>query len=1118
MLSINDQVFNEISNELEILKKSRAGAKEQMSGISSLFYKIFLSASDISGAAFRNFYARYRYVLAELALPLSFQKELDSFRRILRREDLLLLASDAFILQASSLLENILKYLDPGSPPTENSYLPDSPLYFTLLIPAKKEEDLRHLKILCTEWTDIAIQGGVTSFLLTGFDLEQLHTPLQIQMMKYDYADASYLRTLIRKDSILSASHLRLLQEKPLLLRTTAETLVTLEPDYLIDTTAIGECFGSKYTNSDLFFLSRLVEDLPGSAALKGSIIGHLLDEIVRGEMGSVEDSFFRAQKEYALKAAQLGKAEMEKVLSSILNEHLTNLHYLANCEKGKKLWIEPAYYSKDFGLQGRLDLLGIDEDRDTRDIVELKSGSPTNPSYSIAWLNHQMQVVCYDMLLESAYGRGRCGTNAVFYSKCGISPYRLIVSEYREKQAALQIRNEIVSGIFQLASEDFFLLQRIITQGIPGLPTYSEPTMATFKKAYNPVTISARYYHTLLAFTLREMINAKTGAMLSSDQDTHRNGFAGLWLDSIFLKEKEYEIIYDLKLVAIDNQYGYLDMRFSNPIPHAFRQGDLIVVYPRTENGYNALSQHILKGSIKELHNDRLLISLFNKQTDYSFLSTFDLWAIERDIFERNYWSTISCLFNFLNSDERKRRLLLGVIEPAFAEGEKYYRKDLTENQNEVLNRALQARDYFLLQGPPGTGKTSTFLVNYIAELTIIRKEPVIILAFTNKAVERICEGLRKPRHHPSLTYLRLGSKHIEDDQLFSTMLQNNDPDIWKKLITEHRIIVSTVATFQNNWLLLREVLPFNNLVVDEASQLTEADICGVISLFNKFILIGDQKQLPAVVTQTVASCKVQNPQLIRLGLRDMRTSLFERLITNARARGWDSAHHQLTHHYRMHQDIAGLISQHYELPLLPALPNQVIDEMPYLLDANHPLYAMSLSRAVFIETIPDLALKKNTHEAALVAFIVTHLIDAGIAIASEIGVITPFRAQIAEIKKYLHPQWVGPEAILIDTVERFQGDERRIIIFSSTISDPAQVHTIQSIATDDEKQTDRKLLVSISRAVNQFVLLGHPPAICAAPAYASLITQIKKMGGYISCDQLQISRSSSSDFAPQE
>ncbi|HEY4207777.1 MAG TPA: DEAD/DEAH box helicase, partial [Puia sp.] len=293
----------------------------------------------------------------------------------------------------------------------------------------------------------------------------------------------------------------------------------------------------------------------------------------------------------------------------------------------------------------------------------------------------------------------------------------------------------------------------------------------------------------------------------------------------------------------------------------------------------------------------------------------------------------------------------------------------------------------------------------------------------------------------------------------------------------------------FHNNWQLLRQFIPFSEVVVDEASQLTEAVLSSVLALFDKFVLIGDHKQLPAVITQDNQRCKIQSTYLNQLGISDLGISLFERLIDNARRKGWTEAYGQLRDHYRMHEDIAALIAKHYRVELKAALPSQGSRQPVYSLPEGHFLRPMADQRVVFVETPAEGGPKRNDKEALMAASIVNELVAAGALRPSDIGVITPFRAQIAAIKEHLRPEILESENLIIDTVERYQGDERKVIIFSTTIQDARQLRTIQSMAEDEVSQVDRKLLVCISRAVGQLIILGNSKALIASEPYQDLL-----------------------------
>lgn len=1073
-------------SELEMIRHSGAGLPSRMIALAKLFDRLVKSITTDEKMIFRNFYARFRYLLATLPMRDVEQRNLENFRRLVNEGDPGKI--DEKVLEQGTLLLRRLVSISSGQKPTKDTDFREG--YFTRLFPKRNYAKLTELRLICTSWTDMRQTAGRSHFILHAHDLNDLEEEVQIHLRKEEHYDYTAVRSWLKKDSILHVQHLHSLDGAKNAYETTFDTLITLEPDFLIDATEIGECYTFQGANSDLFFINRLISDLTGAAALKGSIIGYYLDELVRDALQDKKEIFRTAVKQNAMRAAHLGKKELLDIWRSIQTEHLPNIEMLVRREKEKDIWIEPTYFSTDYGLQGRLDLLCKNEDTRTQDIIELKSGSSPNPHpHRLAFPNHKMQVVCYDMMLESTYGKDRKGFNAVFYSKCPDSPYRNLVSEHREKRQVLQERNEIVAYIYQLAGKDFSPLQKIKDQGITGLPVFKEHALAQFRLFYQPGRIATEYYQEMISFLLREFINTKVGQQLKEEEEDQPNGFAGLWLDTLQRKEDDFRVIYDLETVDIREGQGYIRLQLTKKIDHSFRKGDLVILYPKIKETYEPLHHHILKGYLDQVHADSLVVCLNNKQTDYNFIKSHTRWAVEPDIFEKNYWSAIACLFNILSATPRKKKLLFGHEQPLFERKHTYLDEGLTLTQQATIQQALDAKDYYLLQGPPGTGKTSTFLVNYVKEEQKLKQKPIVILAFTNRAIDRICENFRHPRHGDPIPYLRLGSRNTEDSFLFSKQIQGDDPDNWKKVIDGHKVFVSTVTTFHNNWQLLQQFIPFSEVIVDEASQLTEAVLSSILVLFDKFVLIGDHKQLPAVITQEDKLCRVDSTYLNQLGINDLRTSLFERLLTNAINNNWVDSYGQLSDHYRMHADIAALIDHHYRVQLKPGTEAQTAQGPIYQLPAGDFLHQLANKRVVFIETPAGGGPKRNEKEAQMVATVAEKLVGAGVVQPKDIGIITPFRAQAAAIKEHLKGRLQNSEEFIIDTVERYQGDERKIIIFSTTISDARQMNTIQSTAADGISTTDRKLLVSISRAVDQLIIFGNAAALRSSIQYRSLL-----------------------------
>ena len=101
-------------------------------------------------------------------------------------------------------------------------------------------------------------------------------------------------------------------------------------------------------------------------------------------------------------------------------------------------------------------------------------------------------------------------------------------------------------------------------------------------------------------------------------------------------------------------------------------------------------------------------------------------------------------------------------------------------------------------------------------------------------------------------------------------------------------------------------------------------------------------------------------------------------------------------------------------------------------------------------------------------------------------IGIITPYRAQIALIHKYLEelPKDIT-QKITVDTVERYQGGARDIIIISFCVNRLSQ---LQSLISLSQEGVDRKLNVALTRAREQLVLIGNQELLSTDHVYKSL------------------------------
>ena len=83
--------------------------------------------------------------------------------------------------------------------------------------------------------------------------------------------------------------------------------------------------------------------------------------------------------------------------------------------------------------------------------------------------------------------------------------------------------------------------------------------------------------------------------------------------------------------------------------------------------------------------------------------------------------------------------------------------------------------------------------------------------------------------------------------------------------------------------------------------------------------------------------------------------------------------------------------------------------------------------------------------------------------------------------------------EDIVIDTVERFQGSQRELILFGTTINSPEQIDILSAPVPDaDGTPIDRKLNVALTRARRQMFVFGNKEVLSLSPIYRSLIEEI--------------------------
>jgi DNA replication ATP-dependent helicase Dna2 len=884
---------------------------------------------------------------------------------------------------------------------------------------------------------------------------------------------------------------------------TTPRSIMVLEPDYLIEASKLAECFDRQGLNPNIYLLGKFKQSESNYKMMLGNVANSILDRVALDPGAAHLDVRHEPMSEQAfgmLCVAQQAANFNPNILHEMHNDatpHVAVIEAVMQNYRDYKLFIEPTYFSTKYGLHGRLDMMAQDPADDKRkNIVELKSGSAPGPNYNGGlWGNNKAQVQCYNMLLESTFP-GRTGDSAILYSNPGNQniPLRNHADSVQIRQELMTVRNMIVINDFMLAEAPEKVLGRFNPDKFGPRPQFDEETLqALYSSMRNAAPYELKYFREFIGFVAREQRTAKIG----SDEVEGAPGFSALWKSTRNEKRKTFSILDYLEFVSLS---GNSEVRLSRNVlsdrMSNLREGDITILYPIIEDDEQAaIKSQILKCNIKRITDREVIVSLRSKTLDTAYFKQYPFWALERDLMEKGFDDMFKSLASFLQAPKPKRDLLFGLKEPEFDTIGYDVTGDLTEEQRGLMKQALSAKDYFLLQGPPGTGKTSRMLRNMVQNIHDNTDENIMVMAFTNSAVEEICRHLDKA----GLPHLRL-SRSGAATNCFNKLAEVKTVGELNDLVQETRIFICTQASF-GGFGHITKLKKFSTVIVDEASQLLEPHLVGILPLFERFILIGDEKQLPAVVTQADKYTKVQSPELEQLRIKSLKNSLFSRLLATCQANGWSNAYGMLTKQGRMHKEICDYVSnEYYNNQLQPIHDEQFEVQDTFKIDSENKYErALATSRLIFVPAPREAVSKVSVGEANFVAGFIkaVHKVYRGEFDKDSIGVVTPYRSQIATIKRSGNVEDSIMQLVDVDTVERFQGSERDVIIISLAVNHHKQMQFLESIT--DDGIVDRKLNVALTRAKKHVVVIGCESVLRTSDSYRKLLDYISAKGGFV-------------------
>jgi len=317
-------------------------------------------------------------------------------------------------------------------------------------------------------------------------------------------------------------------------------------------------------------------------------------------------------------------------------------------------------------------------------------------------------------------------------------------------------------------------------------------------------------------------------------------------------------------------------------------------------------------------------------------------------------------------------------------------------------------------VQGPPGSGKTHTGAAAILDLVTAVPRRPVAVTALSHRAithlVSRVCEEAR--RRGVTIRVMQRSDDRACDDTQVECV--GSHAPIVDAL---HAGTVDVVAG--TAWLLARDEMSgrFDTLVVDEAGQLSLANVLAVAPCARNVVLLGDPQQLE----QPSQGTHPPGAEASALG----HLLAGEETIAPDRGLFLDIS-------WRLHPDVCSYISDNFYDSRLRSSPETARQRV---LGGDEP--AGTGLRWLPVEHSGNRSASEQ--EAAAVAALVAGLlgqrwidrdnVERPLS-ADDILVVAPYNAQVAALRRAVLDE------VTVGTVDRVQGQEAAVVIYSMATS----------------------------------------------------------------------------------
>ncbi|NCC91410.1 MAG: hypothetical protein EOM01_13785, partial [Spirochaetia bacterium] len=512
------------------------------------------------------------------------------------------------------------------------------------------------------------------------------------------------------------------------------------------------ECFQEYAVTPFHFFRNKFTEKENRSYLLLGNLANFFLDKLVFTTdpeqlsfdeifLGSFKQSPFEYTscadiqsnadfREFMLKARSQFE-NIRRVVRDDLPRMEIDLHHCT---------LEPSFFSERYGFQGRLDLLHLLPGSGEAKIVELKSGRlpyPPGDDSKIA-LNHEVQTAIYRMMIEGVFGLDSHSLDAAILYSAGNRPgtnLRFAAVWQDLERQIIGIRNRIVANEQAVIRGDNQTVEALFN-GLFATAAETEKVPAFYRSRVNEMRdLLARcsdfekaYFYRFIRFVSRELYLQKIGDVAYETP----TGLASLWNSDFSERAAALDVLYDLTILEINDEGSDMTIFFTRNSKNQeianFREGEICIVYPRSDDRDTVLNRQILKGTLVHINRETVEVRFRYKQRNRHYFDNNRLWAIEHDSLDSSFNSMYRSLYAFLGTTPSKKELLLGLrppVNPSLRDENK-----LPYPQN-IIRRAVAAEEYFLIVGPPGTGKTSIFARRLIEEYHRQPESNILVLAY---------------------------------------------------------------------------------------------------------------------------------------------------------------------------------------------------------------------------------------------------------------------------------------------------------------------------------------------------------------------------------------------------